>query len=259
MASSYSLLTFLVLKAPPPLEVVGGFGLVAAGSYAIDRARDAVGTGHDRWLWGYAGVSLVLGAALMLGHGPAAPALLALLFPGSVVAYSVPWLRRGGRRHRIKDIPYCKAFYSSCCWAMVVPWSALYIPQSIPVRNLCALSVLVLLQVLGNVIACDFKDIEADRAAGVVTFPVAFGRDSCLLGLHLTNAFTVVFAGAMVWANLLPAFVLAGTLVCAVAVGVWLEHSVRNEDSSWWGLVGIDVLNWLVYPVALLASGVWGE
>lgn len=199
-ASTVVTASVLMGESPRPSLALVGFA-VTLSSYGIDRAVDRARDGHTlrsatlERVRGLPVVWLVLFAlAVVLAvreAGLAAGAIL-LGMPLTVVLYVMPWLgRRAPPRarpaiRRVKDIPLAKAFYVAACWVLFVPLAALFAGRPLDLRLLPA-AACVFCFLFVNVVACDLRDLAADRAAGVITFPVLLGPARTVRALRAVN------------------------------------------------------------------------
>jgi len=123
-----------------------------------------------------ASTALAAGAGLALLLLPIAErdwAALAMVLGGSLgsLSYTFPLLGR-----RIKELPIFKSFFPPL--AIAGAYMLLPLPAESPRLawgHWWLLSAWALLVLSANVILCDLRDITGDRAAGVVTVPVACG------------------------------------------------------------------------------------
>jgi 4-hydroxybenzoate polyprenyltransferase len=210
----------LSFNAMPPLSLVLMAFCLTVSSYAIDRVADCDGADRitngervqrlQRSRWFRGGAAALFAFAVVIGLSSPAPiaGLYIFLFPLSVALYGLPWLgfvpwlaRRGIRR--IKDIPYAKNFYTSACLAAMVPFSALLIPAPGAGRIAAAYAYVFVMMII-NTVACDIKDVEADRLTGVRTIAGALGLDRTVALLHLINNGSAVLLVVLIGAGALP-------------------------------------------------------
>ena len=217
-AAGFVTLLFSSERTVPPAPLLYFVAILTAGAYAIDRLADC----QASWL---ARASVACLATLGLAtttFGAESPSvfrllLMAVVIVASVLVYSFPLLP-GGRR--VKDVPFLKAFYVGLAWATLFA-------ASIPVT---ATSVLVLALVYARVvmgaIASDIKDVEEDRARGVITFPVRYGPEATLQYLQLGHGVLAGLYAVTVCTRLLPPAVLLGGVDAALAAFVlrWLSE-----------------------------------
>jgi 4-hydroxybenzoate polyprenyltransferase len=238
---------------------------VTYASYAVDRLFDRwVDSGADPLRAPLARAALlafVAAASLAYWLGGPAIAAATLFFPLSVAAYCVPWLdrvpalaRRGIRR--VKDIPYTKNVYTAFCVALAALWAGI----ATGLRGALALGAVALcafLQDLVNTAACDLGDVEADRANGVPTLAVLFGK------APMARALTTL---SHVWAALLVLGALSGVLTRSalfaalgtLLVRAYLARLARDDSSAQFADTVPDLTDAFIGFLALLGALVGG-
>lgn len=274
-AASAAITASILMRAParPALALVAFAATLL--SYWIDRRVDRARDGHalrSATLAGVRGVMAVflglfaLAVALaVIQVGPAAGVVL-LGIPLAVVLYAVPWLdrlapplRRRGIR-RVKDIPLAKAFYVAACWLVLVPLAALFTGRALD-WGLVPVALAMFGFLFVNVVACDLRDIAADRAAGVVTFPVLLGPARTVRALRWFNALWVVALGVALVAGVLPCAAVALALQAAIVDRCLVRVAEPGADLTFYGDVCFDctvaVLP-LLFVVVALAGRILG-
>lgn len=232
----------------------------------VDRARDehalrsAVmgrGPGLPAICFGLFAVAVALAA---FAAGPAAAAILVGM-PLTVALYVAPWLDRIapglGRRgiRRIKDIPLIKAFYVTGCWLLFVPLAALFADHPLDLRLLPTVAGIIGF-VFVDAVACDLRDIAADRAARVLTFPVLLGPARTVRMLRRINAIWALAVVVGCLTGALPAamwtLTIQGWLVdrCLVRVGGVGADVTYYCDVCFDGVVALYPLIFVVGVVA---------
>lgn len=230
-AASTAITASILLRAPldPTLALVAF--AATASSYGIDRRVDQDRDRHalrratlarTRGLPAVGLAMFTLAVILAVAEaGPVAAAII-LTIPLAVVLYVVPWIDplapSPGRRsiRRIKDVPLIKAFYVAGCWLVLVPLAAVFAGRALDASLLpAAASIFGMLFV--NTVACDLRDVAADRAAGIVTFPVLLGPARTVQALRVINAGWIVGLGIGLITGTLPpgaaALVVEGWIV----------------------------------------------
>jgi 4-hydroxybenzoate polyprenyltransferase len=259
----------LLLGGAPTARLVAMAFCVASSSYAIDRIVDSKRDAHPsrtRALLAVKGLvplSFALFAiAVLLGVTSEHPVagLLTVAFPLSVALYVLPWMQhlsmrlsRAGFR-RIKDIPFAKSFYVPACWSLLVLWAWPFFPRA-GTREV-AFAVLVLFPSLFvTAAACDLRDEQADRAAGIITFAVALGRKRALAMLRVIQAASMAAFLALSVAGLLPA--VAGWLALSGLSVLWCLRrlSQPEADVTFFSDVVFDLL-WVFQPLPAVAAAI---
>jgi 4-hydroxybenzoate polyprenyltransferase len=262
----------LLLGGPPPFRLLAMAFCVATSSYAVDRLADLARDAHlartrtIRRLRALAPLSLALfGIAVALGLTSAHPVsgVVTLLFPMTVALYVLPWmhllprpLRPSGVR-RIKDIPLVKAFYVAACWTLFVLWAAPFFPSA-PANRIAFAMIFLFPSFFVTVTACDLRDEAADRAAGILTFPVLLGR------LRTVTMLRTVQLGSMAFFLLLWIAGFATRVDAVLAISglptFWcLGRLARPEvDAGFYADVVFDLL-WVFHPLpaAAVTSLAW--
>jgi len=136
---------------------------------------------HERSLWGWTGVALLLLSVLGTGLHLLSFALLALM--GLMgLAYNLPFIRIAGspRLTGLRQITGIKLFYIGMMWAMSVvllPVAEAY-QNGFPVAWAAALKWMtcVLMFVVAITIPFDVRDIYQDRHYGLKTIPILIGE-----------------------------------------------------------------------------------
>ena len=237
-AASTAITASVLLRAPldPTLALVAF--AVTASSYGIDRRVDRDRDRHalrsatlarTRGLHTVGLAMFALAVVLAVAEaGPTAAAIL-LAIPLAVILYAVPWIDRVAplpghpRIRRIKDIPLIKAFYVAGWWVVLVPLAAVFAGRALD-GGLLPAAACVFGLLFVNAVACDLRDVAADRAAGVVTFPVLLGVARTVQALRVINATWLIGLGIGLITGALPcgavALVIEGWIVdrCLVRV-----------------------------------------
>lgn len=274
-AASIAITASILMEATPrPMVALVAFAATLS-SYWIDRWVDRARDGHalrSATLGRMRGVQAIglalfaLAVALAVAEaGPAAGAVL-LGMPLAVVLYVVPWidrlapsLRRRGIR-RLKDLPLVKAFYVAGCWLALVPLTALFAGRALD-SSLVPVAVGMFGFLFVNVVACDLRDLAADRAAGVVTFPVLLGPARTVRALRWFNALWVVVLGVGLLAGALPSATVALALQAWIVERCLVRVAEPGADVTFYGDVCFDgaiaVLP-LLFVVVALAGRILG-
>jgi 4-hydroxybenzoate polyprenyltransferase len=149
-------------------------------------------------------------------------------FPLSVVLYAVPFLPRGFRIRRFKDIPLGKNVYLSLCWAALVPMACLWIGVPLTSASLALCAYVFALVAFGATV-CDLKDEHGDRDAGIQTLPTVLGRRGTLRLLRRFNAAAALAVAGLVVVGSWPLFMLVSGLVSAVLNHACLRYLDRSD------------------------------
>jgi 4-hydroxybenzoate polyprenyltransferase len=263
----------LLLGGFPPLRLLAMAFCITMSSYAVDRLADLRRDAHLartrtlRRLRALAPASFALfGIAVALGLTSPHPVsgFATVLFPLTVALYVLPWMHhlpeplRPSRFRRIKDIPLVKAFYVAACWALFVPWAAPFFPA--PGRQIAFSMIFLLPSLFVTVTACDLRDEAADRAAGILTFPVLLGRPGTLRMLRAVQLASMT-ASVLLWATGLASSVVAILSLSGLPTFLCLRRLARPEvDAGFYADVVFDLL-WVFQPLPAVAvtalTGSW--
>lgn len=179
----------------------------------------------------YATSLLILLAATSPNHRPSAAAVY-LLLGGLGFAYSqrITPSRPPGRKvyyRRIKDIPWMKCFFVPGMWAVTTCLIPSLVTQSLPSVALLSFGIYIYLRTFAGGTASDIRDINSDRAAGVITIPAALGIGPTITLMQIVNVLSsawLLLAISMRWLPLVAAIFLLTNLLCVQA---W--HSLRID------------------------------
>ncbi len=205
---------------------------------------------------------LLLGGAALLGAmvltGAFAGALLAaslLLYPIAVVLYGLPVLSRlPWRFTRLKDVPYLKAFYVACFWALLAPFTLAFLGLHRPGTAL-GHAVLLFVRTFMSINLCDLKDVERDRQAGVRTLVLALGETRLLRWLRGMNLLTLPLLLGLVLAGAVPpAMLFLGLTLGWFALALRLMER-RAAEPEFICAIFVDG-EWILWPAYLLL-GMW--
>ncbi|MDQ8020911.1 MAG: UbiA family prenyltransferase [Moraxellaceae bacterium] len=207
------------------------------------------------------GVAAFLGAMLLTAlQAGGLMALSLLVFPLSVAFYGMPWLRKLSFGlipfDCVKRIPFAKAFYTAFFWGLLGVFSVAYVVGAgagagLPVPAALFAFALFALRGFINTAFCDLKDIEQDRAAGVVSLAVAFGREGLLRLLDVANLLTPVLLCAAVWFGGLPASALFLGLTVLYAEVMFSAARRQQMDMELLCNLVADA-EWILWPVYVL-------
>jgi len=210
-----------------------------------------------------AGALLAVASAYAIWLGRFHWIYAAILAMGVVYSYRIlPWYRpgRGIFRERLKAIPSLKNPSIALAWSL----SIFVVPLYDSHRGLGAASPAFWLLATGyffyyflNTVFCDLRDIEGDRAAGVVTLANALGVAGCYRWIA---ALTLVWCGAIAsiaastrWLDgSHAAFLIAASLAYPLSV-ILMRETIRNSD--WIINVTIELAG-AVYAIGIVAL-VW--
>lgn len=198
-------------------------------------------------------------AALITWHtaGLAALAML-LVFPFGVAMHGTPLLgvlTRGALGyHRIKDIPYAKAFHTALILALIVPFCALFLGVQDPLLTLLVYAYFYL-RCFSNTVACDFKDLERDRAECVRTIPIALGIPLTTRILLTVDAVSVAMIIVGLACGGWPGWTAALAVAACISSGALVYLARTGRDAEFVCNVVLDS-EWTV--ALALASLFWG-
>jgi 4-hydroxybenzoate polyprenyltransferase len=143
--------------------------------------------------------------------GPEA-AMILLCFPLSVSLYATPLFGRlthglfGYRR--LKDIPGFKSFYTAFFWGLLMVYAAVFVGNTEP-RIVAFFFTYMLLSDFINTVFCDYKDLERDRAEGLLTWVSMLGLARSTRLLKQINLATLGMLALVVAAHWMPNWLLA--------------------------------------------------
>lgn len=227
-----------------PLALVGC--CISYASYTLDQVADVDRFSDDlrSERVGAAGKSRISRASALLAFavsvlvtayaaGVAALAML-LVFPLAVAMHGTPLLgvltRDALGYRRIKDVPYAKAFHTASILALIAPFCALFLDVHEP-RLTALLFVWFFLRCFSNTVACDYKDLERDRAEGVQTIPMALGIARTTAMLLIVDFVCIALAIAGIgwggwppWTAALALAVLGSSVALVHLTCTWREH-----------------------------------
>ncbi len=178
---------------------------------------------HRRALVGLAGVAALTTAGLLVRGGwlPRLPRLLPLA--ALALGYSWPLLPGRGRRYALREVPLLKVFLIAGVWTAVTGGlPALALRQ--PLTAVGALLAQRFCLVAALAIVFDIRDVAADRAAGLRTFPTWLGLGGAravALGLLAASVAAGLARGAAPLAVLGPGVLAVGVIGAA--------HPARGE------------------------------
>jgi 4-hydroxybenzoate polyprenyltransferase len=257
--------SLLLTGAQPSAAALGMVLCVALSSYAIDHMVDESRSGERaRVLVAHAALAVALFAsAVFLAHALAGAlvAVLACLFPLSVAAYCLPWLRcvpalRRRGYLRIKDIPYAKNAHTALCVTAAALWAGSALGPKAP-HVIVVQALAMLLSAFVNTAACDLGDLEEDRAEGVRTLAVIYGRERAAAFLSFAS---VAWVAVVMLGTLFGVFTAVGFVALAggLAVVGYLRHFSGDSDIRVLAHVVPDAVDATVALVACLTAHALG-
>ncbi|QSX00496.1 UbiA family prenyltransferase [Haloterrigena alkaliphila] len=223
----------LLSVSPTPAAIV--VGLVVFAVYANDRLADAdtdavsnprqaaFVSRHRDALYVLASIAYGLAVALSVLGGPIALAIT--LLPGALwVCYATDWIPGTGVHvRRLKDRFLVNTIVVALAWAATLTFLPLAFAGSAVTPPALIVFGYFFLRVFTNTEIPNVRDIEGDRAIGVLTIPVVFGVDrtrQILAGIDCCTGALVVFAvatGQLSLALGLPLFVGLGYSLCVTS------------------------------------------
>lgn len=232
-------------------------GAMTFAGYGIDRIYDARGGARGAWMKPFSVfvASIFMGAVgLALATHHWGLAIAAPLFPIAVLLYSVPWRPASKAWRSFKELPYLKVFYVAFFWWLVSVLSSLSPAFGRPTAAQLVVWAYVFVRIATGVVASDIKDMTADRAAGIITFPTRFGAARCARSVQFVHVALLVLIVVAVFTSVLPKSLLA---VSVDALGSQpLLELLRFPDAAA-GIVSDVLLETsmaLTLPVLLLAQ-----
>ncbi|WP_254762598.1 UbiA family prenyltransferase [Natrinema marinum] len=231
------------LLALPPSPAALVVGLIVFAIYANDRLADADTDAvsnprqaafvkrHRDVLYVLASVAYGLAVALSVLGGPIALAIT--LFPGALwVCYATDWVPgTGAHVRRLKDIFLLNTTVVALAWAVTLTFLPLAFADGAVTESVLIVFCYFFLRVFTNTEIPNVRDIEGDRAIGVLTIPVVFGVDRTrqfLLGIDLCTGALVVFAARSGY--LAPGLGLA--LLAGIAYSVGVSSLIGRYDNE---------------------------
>lgn len=239
-ASAVSVITLAVNgSVSPPLSLVTF--LLVYSSYLIDHLAevntfgDELDSARSRAL-ARQGLFIALGA-VTFGVAVAITALVAnalaaailFMFPLAVAFYGTRLLGKltAGRLGyaRLKDVPYLKSLYTSAFWGLLALFAVTFVGGGGFVQAIFFF-LLIALCFFVNTVFCDIKDLDRDRAEGVVTLPLRLGAERTLRLLHRVNWLSLLLLVAAILGGWAPVWLLG---LSAFNLYVWeiLERAAQ--------------------------------
>lgn len=208
---------------------------------------------HERSLWGWTGLAVVI--LLALGLQLHWPAFLLLGAMGAMgLAYNLPVLPIQGKRHWVglRQITGLKLFYIGLMWAMstvLLPVArAYYEGVAIDGWQVVQLFVWVFLFVVAITIPFDIRDIYQDRYYGLKTIPVMVGERKALA----LSAALLVLHACWIWISGYPLHVrIALSVTSAICLVMILFPPVKKNEYYYFFLLdGMMALQFLAVWIA---------
>lgn len=182
------------------------------------------------------GPLLVLAAiAFLVAVGAAAlDGVLALVLTVTPIAgallYMIPFLPRGFRYRRLKDITGVKSLTVAGCWGIGAGLAPLAMSDALSLEAAVVGGAWGALRMFINTVYFDMGDLEGDRAEGTVTIPVWCGYHATRRLLQVLNVLSSVLLAWAIWAFALP--VACHALHVVTLYGVYFLHAARDEDAD---------------------------
>lgn len=230
-ASAVSVVALAVSGSVSPPLALATFLFVYA-SYLIDHLAEVeafgqeLGSARSRAL-AHKRIFVALGVAAF-GGSVVITALVAnalavavlFTFPVGVAFYGTPLLGKvtAGRLGyaRLKDVPYLKSLYTSAFWGGLALFAVTFVGGGF-VRAIFFF-LFIALCFFVNTVFCDFKDLDRDRAEGVITLPLKLGAERTLRLLHRVNWLSLLLLVASILGGWLPVWLLG---LAAFNLYVW--------------------------------------
>ncbi|SHG69078.1 UbiA family prenyltransferase [Halobaculum gomorrense] len=219
----------LLSLSPNPAPVV--VGLVTFAVYTNDRVADADTDAvsdperaafvrrHRDALYLLASIAYGLAVAISVLGGPVA--LAVTLLPGVFwVAYAADWIPNVSPHvRRLKEVLVVNSLVVALAWATTLTALPVAFTDAAITPGTAVVFAYFLLRSFVDTEIPNVGDIEADRAIGVATLPVAFGVPATRRALYAVDLLTVV---------LVAAAVVTGVLATgpAVALGAGVAYSL---------------------------------
>ncbi|WP_292469434.1 UbiA family prenyltransferase [Methanolobus sp.] len=128
-----------------------------------------------------------------------------------------------------KKIPAFKNIFVSVVWAFMALFVFVY--YSLPITyGAITLALFIFIRMMNIQILFDVRDVEGDRADGLMTIPALFGEKKYPFILKLINFTSIVFIAACIIQGILPIFTLAIVPVFYYGVG-YINRVVRSSKN----------------------------
>lgn len=251
-------LSALLLAAPSrtadsAMDALVVFGIIFGGTmslYNADRWTDRdidVDTPERRAIWAQSqglapwlilapyGVSMAL-LALFSRPGHVAAALLIYATLGILgFGYSVRTSVISKKLHvfgfqRAKDVPLLKCFYVPLMWAVTATIVPPMVGTSLLQPALLAFGIYIFMRMFVGCTASDFRDIESDSAAGIVTLPVALGAKQTIHIMQVINVASICWLLLAAIAGWLPVYAWTLMLSNLQTCIAWHQLSCSRSD-----------------------------
>ncbi|WP_340818043.1 UbiA family prenyltransferase [Methanolobus sp. WCC4] len=128
-----------------------------------------------------------------------------------------------------KKIPAFKNIFVSIVWAFMVLFVFVY--YSLPVTyGALMLAIFIFIRMMNIQILFDVRDVEGDRAEGLLTVPAMFGEKRCSLILRLVNLLSIFYIAACVVIGMVPFMATAVIPVFYYGVG-YINKVIRSKKN----------------------------
>lgn len=132
-------------------------------------------------------IATYIAAFLIAGmYGILAVAITAIPLINGIL-YSIPFLPRGFRYRRLKDIPVVKNFIVGLAWALPVALLPIACAGFLPGEMTIAVGFLFFLLSFIDSTVFDIRDVQGDAETGVATIPVILGIQRTRILLSIMN------------------------------------------------------------------------
>ena len=105
----------------------------------------------------------------------------------SGILYSIPFLPKGARYSRIKEVPVLKSATVALAWAIPPAFLPVYLLGTGVTLHTWLIALFFFTLVFVNTVMFDIRDIIGDRDSGVTTIPVILGAEKTVLFLSALN------------------------------------------------------------------------
>lgn len=186
-------------------------------------------------------------------------AMILLCFPLSVTLYATPLFGRLTRGlfgyRRFKDIPGFKSIYTAFFWGLLMVYAAVFVGGTNP-HIVGFFFLYMLLSDVVNTVFCDYKDLERDRAEGVLTWVSMLGPTRTTRLLKQINIAAFGLLMLAVAAHWMPDWLLAlGAVHLYVHAVIGQGHTLTvNGGNPGDALMDAEFVLWL--PLALLGMSI---
>lgn len=148
-----------------------------------------------------------------------------------------------------KKIPAFKNIFVSMVWAFMVLFVFVY--YSLPVTyGALMLALFIFIRMMNIQILFDVRDVDGDRAEGLLTIPAIFGESRCPFILNLINHLSIFYIAACVLIGIVP--VIAMAIIPVFYYGAGYINKVLRSKKNYLSYVyaACEPIMWMTLVVA---------